>query len=156
MAAERNGFAVLVAAIGIAAVAAFEIDERDQARFDPHATELDGFGARQRRLRLHRLGLHGPGGAALARFARPRRACSARHPTRLPGLFRTSEPHALAAADRGVAGIGGFELRVDGVRGFRIGHSLGQEFAQRSGMLRRPIGRLHDFAFMRGRISDRP
>jgi hypothetical protein len=60
MAAERDGLAVLVTAIGVAAVAALEIDERDQARFDPHATELDGFGARQRRLGLHRRGLHCP------------------------------------------------------------------------------------------------
>src|SRR6266702_253728 len=51
MTAEGDLLSVLVAAIGIAAVASFELDKRDQARPDTDAAQIDRFGRLQRRLR---------------------------------------------------------------------------------------------------------
>src|SRR4029077_9608668 len=44
MAAKSNGLALLVAAIGVAAIVRLELNQRKQTRRDADATKLDGFG----------------------------------------------------------------------------------------------------------------
>src|SRR5450631_1081669 len=68
MTAEGDGFAVLVTAIGIAAIAGFEIDQDEMTRHDFDASEFY-------RLRGFDLwhGPHEPGGVAFARLVRQRR-----------------------------------------------------------------------------------
>jgi hypothetical protein len=39
---KSDGFALLVAAIGVAAIARFEINQRKMARIDPDTAKLDG------------------------------------------------------------------------------------------------------------------
>src|SRR2546423_5762092 len=90
MAAESNGLALPVAAIGIAAIASLEIDKREQARFDADATEFDRLDACQHRHGLHRLGIAKP-----ARSRRRWRARLLRHPMWLFGLVWTGKPMRL-------------------------------------------------------------
>src|SRR5215470_14371223 len=143
MAAKSDRFAVPVPAIGIAAIAILELDQRQQARLDADTAQpdrLDAFAHRSRLTSPFRARNMPFLEAILQLF----RSLAARR--RLRPIVRSvwgAEPHALAAANRGVTGIGGAELRINRSRNFRIGHAAQQELAQRVGMLRRPITRLH-------------
>src|SRR5882724_1537178 len=155
MTAKGDGFTVLVAAVRVAATAAVEIDQRQQARTDADTAEFHWLSAIGRRPPLARLGR-----ATLARFPRAglrwlRRLVSPRRLRPAVGPFGAAKPHALAAADRGVAGEAGAELRINRVRDFRIGQAARDKLAQRLGMLRRPIARLHDLPFRDARRTDR-
>ena len=44
MAAEGDGFSLLIAAIGVAAVLPFQFDEGEMPCFDPYTTQLDRLG----------------------------------------------------------------------------------------------------------------
>jgi hypothetical protein len=65
LSAEGDGFAVLVAAIGVAAIAGFELQQRQMARIGFDTAELEGLFAFENR--------HDPsghGGVAFPQFAR--------------------------------------------------------------------------------------
>src|SRR5882757_1350492 len=113
MAAEQDGFALLVAAIGVAALAIFEIDQRHQPRAETDTAELD------------RLSALAHGSWLLSARLRHR-------PVVRP--IWGAKPHALAAANDGVAAIAGAELRINRIGDFRIEHPTRPIFAQRLGM----------------------
>src|SRR5216684_9240754 len=104
MAAEGDGLALLVAAVRVAAIAGREIHQRQMARIDFDAAELD-------RLRLENR--HDPQELrlmALAQFVKPRRRGSRwlrpvlrRLLAQILGPLRTGKSHPPGAADRGVA-----------------------------------------------------
>jgi hypothetical protein len=79
---------------------------------------------------------------ALACLAEPLRG-GFRRRRLLAGMGWAGKSHSPGAADRGVAGIAGPEFRVDGVGDLRIGHALGQIFAQRIAVRGRLVSRLH-------------
>src|SRR5258708_4500560 len=126
MAAEQDGFALLVAAIGVAALAIFEIDQRHQPRAETDTAELD------------RLSALAHGSWLLSAWLRHRpvvRPIWGASPMRLPRPM---------VALRLIAGA---ELRINRIGDFRIEHPTRPIFAQRLGMRRRPIVRFHDQPF---------
>jgi hypothetical protein len=79
---------------------------------------------------------------ALARLAKPRFPGLGRALRKMPEAVAlplgTGEPQALGAAERGIAGIGGVEPRVDRGNNFRKGQAPGEIFAQRLRMFGLP------------------
>src|ERR1700744_889161 len=105
MAAERDGFAILVAAIGISASTVFKIDQRDKPWPDPDAAELDRFGDnRGRRNRPFRIALMPLAGRNLRRLHGPLSRLRRRLAPR-----REHKSQPLAASERSVAGVGSAE-----------------------------------------------
>src|ERR1700681_248615 len=130
-----------VTAVRVAAIAAFELWERKTARIDFDAAQFNRLRALENRHRPYELGC-----VALAQFAKQGRFGAQWRLGPVLGPVGTGKPHPLGAADRGTAGIGGLEFRVDRIRDFRIGHAPGQIFPQRVRMLRRPVCRLHSLS----------
>ena len=112
VAAKGDGLALLVAAIGIAAIAGFEIEQaKDGAARFRHSAAFRHF----RRARRPASAAMGLGNVALARSCRRCGVCACRRWLRTASVrpVRTGKPHPPGAADRGTAGIGGPEFRVD-------------------------------------------
>src|SRR5262249_41955457 len=91
MAAEGNRLALLVTAIGVAAVAGPELEQRDQWGLDAHATQFHGFGGPEGRfgwlgskLRRGWLRRHGPGRVGQRRHERRTRHVRDRGKTHPP------------------------------------------------------------------------
>src|SRR3954471_15198991 len=120
MPAKRDGFPLFVAAVRIPAIVAFKLEQRKMARIDLDAAKRNWLGALHDRHRPAEFGRPEFGQAALwyrilLRLARARRRL---RPVRI------CNPHPFGASDRGIAGIAGMELRVDGVADLRIGQAL--------------------------------
>src|SRR5690348_2862901 len=106
MAAECNGIIVLVASVGIAAIAVFKRYQREQPRLDADTTKLHGLrrltkGWRQSGQATPVVGsLSCPVSSHAGPLLRPRDHCQA--------IFRApadNQPHPLGAADRRAAAI---------------------------------------------------
>ena len=118
--------------------AGFEIDQGEMAWHDLDAAQLRHFGGLEDRHRPQEFR-----NMPLARLAKPRRPGFRRPLRKMPkavaGPVGTGKPHPFGAAERGIAGIGGIEPRVDRVGDFRIGQAPGEIFAQRFRMFRLPV-----------------
>src|SRR4030081_2877056 len=124
--AKGNGFALLVAAIRVAAIAASKLDQGKMARIDFDTAEFYRLGAFENRHGPHELGC-----VAFTQFAKQRRFSAQWWLGPVLASVRTAKSHSRGAADRGIAGIGSLEFCVDRIRDFGIGHALGQIFPQR-------------------------
>src|SRR5258707_5371331 len=71
MTAKGDGLALLVAAVGIAAIAAFELSEGKMARIDFHAAQFDRLSVLENRLGPNELGCVAPAQANQWRFFAP-------------------------------------------------------------------------------------
>src|ERR1700743_2350301 len=119
MAAERDGFAILVAAIGIAASPVFKIDQRDKPWPDTDATELDRFSANPGRAnRPIRIALMPLAGRNLRLLHGPLCGLRPRLATR-----RDDKSQPLAASERGAARIGSAEPRIERISSLRVRHT---------------------------------
>src|SRR5262245_9825212 len=94
MTAEADRLAVLVAAIGIAAIAALEREQRDQARLDADASQFDRIGRLQCRWRWQVQA----GYRNMRRRARTRLARQGRHDRWTRHPLGRAEPEPLGAA----------------------------------------------------------
>ena len=124
MTAKGDGLAFLVAAIWIAAIAlSSSINDRWRGSISTQRS-LTGFSRLEHR--------------HAANETRAARALPSANLTNLSSRggwagwqrlrpVRPGKTHPPGAADRGVAGISGLELRIDGFHDFRIGHAFGQD-----------------------------
>src|SRR5712671_2847499 len=143
MTAEGDGFALLVTAIGIAAVAALQIDHGKMARLDLDAAELgnfDPFDCRQWPMKSGRSRFRR---ANLAETVQTWRHPKRRYLWRPIRLLGSHESHPPGPAEHGVTRIAGLEFLVDCSRGFRTGQPQGKKLPQRVRVLGRPVRWLH-------------
>ncbi len=133
--AKGDGLTLLVPAIGVAAIASLKVGQGQMARIDFDTAEFWHFFALPNRHRPHELG-----NVAFARSfkTRPRRD-RRRGGKVIRPVGRSGKLHPLGAADRGAAGIGGAEFRVERPRGLRKGHTPGKIIVQRLRMLGGPV-----------------
>jgi len=137
--AKRDGFPLFVAAVRIPAIVAFKLEQREMARVDLDAAKRNWLGALNDRHRPAEFGRpeFGQAGLQYPILLRPARARRRLRPVRI------RNPHPFGASDRGIAGVAGMEICVDGVGDLRIGQALGNEFPQRFRMFRRPVCLFH-------------
>ena len=140
MTAESDGLALLIAAVGIAAVAAFQLDQGEMPQFDRHTAQLDRLDLLEHRCRR-------PGKRSRLEIAGPRHSdvaqiCRLGGHRRFAALVRR-QPQAPGAPERGTAGVRRVEPRIDRLRGLRIGHAFGNKFPQRVRVLGRPVRQFH-------------
>src|ERR1700686_1760633 len=103
MAAKGDGFALRVAAVGVAAVAGFEIDQGEMPRHDLDTAEFCRFRPFENRRRPRKPGCPALARLAAWRFFRFRRPLGPMLEL-VPGPARptrTDKPHAPGAAKRG-------------------------------------------------------
>ena len=137
MAAKGDGFALFVAAVGIAAIAPSEIDQRKMTRLDLDAAQLDRLGVARRPARAND---SGDRARSDARGSAERCPAAGLRRQRRRRPVRTRQTHSPGPADGGIAGIGGVELRVDRVwRSAEKDMPLSEIFPQRVRMLGRPV-----------------
>src|SRR5450432_834164 len=120
MAAEQDDVAVLVAAIGVAAITGFEVDQRHQPRTEADTAELDRLGPLAHWRRFQGFGLAAFAEFLRALFRRFWRFAARQLRRAVVRPARGTKPHTLAAANRGVAAVAGAEFRINRIRDLRI------------------------------------
>src|SRR3982074_2226509 len=113
--AKGYGFAVGIAAVGISAVATFQLHEGEMARIDFDAAQLGRLGAREDRNWPNELG-----SGTFTRFVKRQFESFRLRRGRVLGNFLgaagTGKPHARGANEREESGTRVLDIRGDGVR----------------------------------------